>query len=157
MKNLLKLIALSLCITVFAGCSDDDEQVVVPSLEVTAHNVAGEWRLAEWRGEALAEGSYVWLELTRKDSSFTIYQNIDSFGPRCTTGEFNIVTDPSLGAVIRGIYDYSMSAEWAHRYIVTDLTADRMVWTAVDDREDISVYVREEIPAELKEQFAEEE
>ncbi len=156
MKNFLKLIALSLCLTVFVGCNDDDDAVVVPSLEVTSSNVAGEWRLAEWRGKPLAEGSYVWMELTRQES-FAIYQNIDSFGARCLTGDYNIVVDSSLGAVIRGIYDYTMSTEWSHRYIVTDLTADRMVWTAVDDSEDVSVYVRESIPSEIKDKFPAEE
>ena len=46
-----------------------------------------------------------------------------------------------LGAVIRGSYDYG-AGDWAHRYIVTDFTETSMVWTAKDDRSDISVYER---------------
>ena len=65
------------------------------------------------------------------------------------TGGFYIETDPELGAVIRGSYDYDRG-DWAHRYVVTSLTANEMVWVAKDDAEDVSVYVRTEIPAEIK-------
>ena len=34
--------------------------------------------------------------------------------------------------------------------VVTDLTANRMVWTAKDNSEDVSVYVRADIPEGFK-------
>ncbi len=146
MKSLLKIFVMSLCLCFVAACNDDDEVVAEPYMEVTAHNIAGEWMLSEWRGEELPDGSFVYLELERQDRHFTIYQNIDSFDVRIATGTFNIVEDERLGFIIRGIYDNTMSAEWSHRYIVTELSADRMVWTAMDDTTDVSVYIRTEIP-----------
>ena len=38
-------------------------------------------------------------------------------------------------------YDYS-AGDWQHRYIVTDFSKTQMIWTAKDDRSDISVYER---------------
>ena len=48
------------------------------------------------------------------------------------TGSFYIETDVELGAIIRGNYDYD-SGDWAHRYIVKNLTATSMIWIAKDD------------------------
>ncbi len=139
----MMLLAVAVC-----SCSSDDEYVE-PQLDVTPHNIDGAWQLATWQqGVSLAEGSYVYLDFTRKDALFTIYQKIDSFRARKITGRFVIEVDPELGAVIRGMYDYD-AGDWAHRYIVTSLTATQMVWVAKDDPKDVSVYVRAEIPAEV--------
>lgn len=148
MKRIFKLVALTLFVAAFAAC-DDDKSYPDPGLEVSANNLAGTWQLAEWNGAPLAEGSYVYLELIRKDRLFKMYQNIDSFSPRLTTGRYALETISSVGTVIRGIYDNSLETEWKHRYIVRDLTAERMVWVATDDSEDIQVYVRAEIPGDI--------
>ena len=148
MKLFLKFAALSLLAAVIWAC-DDDKSYADPGKEVTAHNIAGTWRLAEWNNASLAEGSYVYIEFIRKDGLFKMYQNLDSFGARLRTGSFRIETDPARGSIIRGIYDNSMSQEWNHRYIVKDLTKDRMIWIATDDADDVSVYVRAEIPDEI--------
>ena len=58
-----------------------------------------------------------------------------------STGRFAIETDEELGAIIYGNYDYS-AGDWQHRYIVTDFSKTQMIWTAKDDRSDISVYER---------------
>lgn len=143
-KSLFALLALAI-----AGCSDDNKSLNEALLDVTPHNIAGSWQLESWSGKTLAPASYVYVEFTRADRTFAIYQNIDSMGDcRLLTGRYNIEIDAATGAVIRGQYDYG--DVWAHRYIVTDLTADRMVWTATDDCNDVSVYVRAEIPADIK-------
>lgn len=90
---------------------------------------------------ALAQGSYVYIEFIRKDQKYVMYQNLDSFGARKLTGRFAIETDEELGAIIYGNYDYS-AGDWQHRYIVTDFSKTQMIWTAKDDRSDISVYER---------------
>ena len=78
-----------------------------------------------------------------------MYQNLDSFGARKLTGRFAIETDEELGAIIYGNYDYSVG-DWQHRYIVTDFSKTQMIWTAKDDRSDISVYERcDGIPEEI--------
>ena len=137
-----------MAVVTMTACSEE-EQYQEPTLDVTPNNIAGTWRLASWSGGDLASGSYVFIDFVRADRTYTLYQNIDSPQLRVITGRYFIETDAELGAVIRGNYDYG-NGDWAHRYIVTDLTADRMVWTAKDNREDVSVYVRAELPNGFK-------
>lgn len=150
MKKLLNLFLLSLTLCLLTAC-DDDHGYVNPELEVTANNVAGIWKLTRMSGAPLAEGSFVYIELIRKDCRFRMYDNLNSFDVYRTGGTFAIETDPARGAIIRGIYDNSMGQEWAHRYVVTGLTGERMVWTATDDAEDVSVYERSTLPEEFTE------
>lgn len=153
MKNLLRLTAF-IAIAVAAVSCEKTTEIPEPMLEVTANNISGIWKLAEWSGGTLEEGSYVYMELTRRDQEMTIYQNLDSFSARRITGRYNIEVDEDLGvSVIRGQYYYG-NGDWRHRYIVSELRANRMTWIAKDDADDISVYERcdaipEEILAEL--------
>ena len=119
MKNIFKLMAMLALVCCLSSCSDDDEPVV-PTLDVTPANLNGTWQLAEWNGTTLAEGSYVYIEFTRKDQLFTMYQNLDSFSARKLTGRYDITTDVELGAIIMGAYDYGIG-DWGHRYIVSDI------------------------------------
>ena len=148
-RFILLTISLLMASLSFVACDDEPVVPTEPQLEVTANNIAGEWQLSLWKGAPLAEGSYVYLSFDRRERTFCIYQNLDSFSTRELTGAFYIETDPELGAIIRGSYDYDRG-DWAHRYVVTSLTANEMVWVAKDDTEDVSVYSRVEIPAEVK-------
>ena len=148
MKHLLKLTLLAAMVLTAVSCSEKTAESEL--LDVTAHNISGVWRLAEWSGGELADGTYVYVEFTRRDKEFTLYDNLTSFSARRRTGRYNITLDESLGAaVIRGLYDYG-AGDWQHRYMVTGLTAERMTWTAVDDPADVSVYHRcAAVPAEI--------
>lgn len=139
MKTIFRFTLLALIVTAFCAC-DDDKSYVAP-LDVTPNNLAGTWQLAQWNGAPLAQGSYVYIEFIRKDQKYVMYQNLDSFGARKLTGRFAIEIDEELGAIIYGNYDYS-AGDWQHRYIVTDFSKTQMIWTAKDDRSDISVYER---------------
>lgn len=130
------------------SCSDDEEYVE-PILDVTPNNIAGEWCLESWNDAPLAEGSYVYISFERADRTYTLYQNVDSAPARTLTGRYYITTDMEFGAVIRGDYDFGVG-EWAHRYVVKDLTAKSMTWIAKDNPDDVSVYVRCEIPEQVK-------
>jgi hypothetical protein len=143
------LLTISLFALSFVACDDEPEVPVEPQLEVTANNIAGEWKLSEWKGAPLAEGSYVYLAFDRRERTFTIYQNLDSFSTRKLTGSFYIEIDPVHGAVIRGSYDYDRG-DWANRYYVISLTANEMVWASNNNVVDQSVYARTEIPAQIK-------
>ena len=63
------------------------------------------------------------------------------FEPQLAAMACQRATDEELGAIIYGNYDYS-AGDWQHRYIVTDFSKTQMIWTAKDDRSDISVYER---------------
>ena len=149
MKRIFRLIVLAMVMTAVAvSCSDKDEYVE-PTLDVTPNNIAGCWSLDSWSGGELSEASYVYIDFVRADKTYTLYQNIDSQYTRTITGHYFIYTDDEQGAIIRGNYDYG-NGDWAHRYIVTNLTEDRMVWTALDNPADVSVYVRATLPDDLK-------
>lgn len=149
MKRILRQVVLAITMTVIAVSCSDKEEYVEPTLDVTPNNIAGCWRLDSWSGGAISEGSYVYIDFVRADKTYTIYQNIDSQYKRIITGRFFIYTDAEQGAIIRGNYDYG-NGDWAHRYIVTDLTEERMVWTALDNKDDVSVYVRATLPEDLE-------
>lgn len=147
MRNIIGIVLSALlgCMALGSISCTKESAPEVKTLEVNSNNISGCWELVSWKGLPLAEGAYVYIEFTRKDSLFDIYQNLDSFSVRHLTGRFAIYEDEVRGPVIRGEYDYG-KGDWAHRYAVT-LTADTMVWTALDDSEDVSVYSRcSEIP-----------
>lgn len=134
---------------ILASCGKEQPEVI-EYLDVNANNISGSWQLVDWNGAPLQEGTYVFINLVRNDRTYTMYQNIDSFTdiPHVVTGRYFIETDPAVGAIIRGDYDHD-SGDWAHRYIVKDLTATSMTWVAKDNPEYVQKYERvKSIPVE---------
>ena len=153
MKRFKNILASALAALSFFAVSCDRNDMTEPQVEyldVNANNISGKWELVEWNGNALTAGTYVFMEIVRNDRTFKIYQNLDSFSdvPHVVSGSYYIETDPELGAIIRGVYDHD-SGDWAHRYIIKDLTASEMTWVAKDDPDYIQKYVRvDSIPVE---------
>lgn len=148
-KTFKSFISVLFASLILVSCGKEQPEVI-EYLDVNANNISGSWELVDWNGSALQEGTYVFINLVRNDRTYTMYQNIDSFGdiPHVITGRYFIETDPAVGAVIRGEYDHD-SGDWAHRYIVKDLTATSMTWVAKDNPEYIQKYERvESIPVE---------
>lgn len=150
MNKILKLMVVALCAFGAWSCelpTDDSEGI--EQIEVTTNNISGSWKLAFWNDQKLPEGDFVYIDFVRAESTYTIYQNVDSFGTRTITGRFYLYVDEEIGAaVLRGDYDHG-AGEWNHRYIVRSLTRDTMELVAKDNAEDVCVYVRCEIPAEI--------
>ena len=148
-----KITKIALALMTFALISCDNNDMVQPApelLEVNTNNISGKWELVEWNGSPLADGTYVFIELVRNDKTYTLYQNLDSFAdvPHVITGSYNLMTDPELGAIIRGSYDHD-NGDWAHRYIITDLYENEMFWVAKDDPTFSQKFVRvDSIPVE---------
>ena len=142
MKRYITLLfaALALC-----SCNKTTEPTE-PMIDVTPTTIAGLWMLESYEnGKALSEGSYVYIEFERADRSYTLYQNVGSMYEQVKRGNYFIEIDSELGAVIRGNYgseEYNYH-DWNSRYIV-EMTANKMRWTATNDSNDISVYVRVE-------------
>lgn len=148
MNKALKIIFSALFISFLAISCNTEEPVTIEYLDVNANNISGNWELVEWNGAALQAGTYVFMNIVRKDMTFKMYQNLDSFNdiPHVVTGRYYLDTDPELGAIIRGNYDHD-SGDWAHRYIIKDLTATEMTWVAKDDSNEVQKFVRvESIP-----------
>lgn len=143
MNRIITLLIAMAAALMLSACDPNDLSQPVTYLEVNAHNISGTWELAEWNGTALAEGTYVYLDIVRNDRTYTMYQNLDTFKdvPHILTGSYFIETDPEYGAVIRGNYDHD-SGDWAHRYIVRNLTENEMTWIAKDDETSVQKFVR---------------
>lgn len=132
-------------IAALCSCSKDDAPAE-EYLPVTANNISGIWMLSEQCGTPLAEGSHVYLDIVRRDNVITIYDNIGTFYTDVTTGIYSVDTETG---VISGRYDH-YAGDWTHSYAVSELTSSRMVWTAVDDPSEVSVYVRvDAIPEDI--------
>ena len=143
MKRILNLIMF---LSAFAAVScelveDGGDQELL--LEVNANNISGQWQLMQWNENTLNDDTYVYIDIVRNDRTYTMYQNIDSFKdvPHKVTGSYYLEVDPAIGAVIRGSYDHD-SGDWAHRYLITDLTRSHMVWTAKDDPTFVQIWNR---------------
>ena len=147
--NRIKILITAVLAALMVSCTEKSVETV-EYLDVNANNISGKWDLVEWNGASLTEGTYVYLNIVRNDRTYTMYQNLDSFNnvPHVVTGSYFIEHDPELGAILRGNYDHD-SGDWAHRYIVKDLTADQMYWVAKDDPTFIQKFIRvESIPVE---------
>lgn len=135
MNKITKILVLAFMAVASMACNKiDDQQGNGPEpLEVNTNNISGKWKLVEWNGAPMAEGTYVYMDIER-GKTYTMYQNLDSFSniPHVITGSYNLATDPELGAIIRGSYDHD-NGDWSHRYIIKDLYENEMLWVAKDD------------------------
>ena len=138
-RNILNVLAMAWAVSFAVSC-DKSGTETEEYLSLTYYNVAGTWELVEWNGEPLAEGTYAYIELTRQHE-FTSCSNIrtTSSVAEVLTGEFDIDNEDNT---VGGYYDYMDYMQWSHRYVVSELTSDRMVWTASDDPGEVRVYLR---------------
>lgn len=142
MKNLLKIATLLIMPLFIVGCSEDNEEIEVKTIEVNYVSLHGDWMLNEWNGAPLADGTYMYISFDRTDHTFIIYQNFDSMYGRKITGEFELEKDYYKGMVISGSYDFENGA-WNNDYIITDmLESGSMIWSADSDESDVSQYIR---------------
>ena len=149
MKRIVKLLTVVVAMAVTFGCAEPE---FCPNLDldVTPNNIKGTWRMESYdNGAKLEEGSYYYIVFDRAERTFASYDNTGSMGVVKKTGHYAIETKES--AVIFGDYDNTLfPSSWEHRYYVRNLTSDSMVWVATDDETIVQVYVRDELPAELK-------
>ncbi len=155
MKKILKLTMFLAALVCLSAC-DKPEEPVEKDLEVNVHNIVGEWRLESLNGTPLADGLYVYMLMESSGQKFTLFQNSETFKTEIVTGRFNITYDQYGRSELRGIYDHSMSAEWKHRYKITSLTRERMVWEAIGASE-VQEFVRTAIPDDMKAQAKKED
>ena len=143
MKRLAYLFSTLALILAVSSCEKEIGGGEELLLEVNANNISGKWQLMQWNESSLNDDTYVYIDIVRNDRTYTMYQNIDSFKdvPHMITGSYYLEVDPAIGAVIRGNYDHD-SGDWAHRYIITDLTRGHMIWTAKDDPTFIQIWNR---------------
>ena len=139
MKSLLKTAFIAAVLFSTLSCSKQ-ETPNETYLTLSPVNLEGIWQLEEWNGLPLEDGTFAYMEFTRQSKKFTSYTNISTSDvvTSVRTGRYDIYE----GDVLAGLFDYQDYEEWEHRYVVSGLTAGRMVWTAEDDPAEVRVYVR---------------
>lgn len=139
MKKILRIALAAAVLVSAAACSKTEEEPAY--LAVTAFNVDGLWKLSEWSDASLDGTAWAYIELDRRDGKFTAYSTIETSDaiPVIETGFYAVNEEESS---IWGYYEFDNTKWWKHKYIISELTADRMLWTAEDDASEYRVYVR---------------
>lgn len=88
-----------------------------PQPDVTYEAIAGAWELTEWRGEALNEGTYLYIEFDGEARRFEIWDNLGSMYVQHKGGSFTIKCDNGV-FTLSGQYDNGVG-DWANDYCVT--------------------------------------
>lgn len=149
MKKIINALFLALFV-VCTGCTEPEE-MPIPTLEVNYINLDGAWQLTEWQDAPLADSTFLYIVLDRKEHTFKIYENMASMYPVLLTGSFELENDYKVGDIIRGTYDHE-NGNWNHEYLITSLYEESMVWTATDDATDKQKFERvAEVPAHILE------
>ena len=142
MKHILSKLLLALAvITASMSCTKDPAPVQY--LEVNKTNIEGSWSLVSLNGEQLNAGTYFHITLKRNDNTFSISQNMNAFPEIGSemTGRYDLSEDMAYGTIISGIYDHD-AGFWAYDYIIAELSADSMKWTAKGNPDFVQEYRR---------------
>ena len=125
----------------------DDVQYTMPVKETPAppappvsgdadtSELAGEWKLTEWRGSVPSFDVY--LSITQ-DGVVSLFQRMES---RLWETFYSVVGYEN--GIIAG--EYTDGVEWAHAYYVT-ISGNTMTWTSTTDSSEVSVYTRCTLP-----------
>lgn len=137
MKKFLYL-SLAVCGALFfaaCGSKNDEPQPVGP--------IAGEWHLASWNAET--PEAFTAYAAFHEDATFDLYQQIEQVHFQHFTGSYLL-----RGNLLTG--QYSDGTEWGSTYEVS-FSDDGDLMTLVSEPEigEVHVYVREAIPASVKE------
>ncbi len=153
----MKKIAIIL-VALMAAIACEKTTETVEKLKVTYNDVAGSWKLVSFdEGNNIGDGTFHYINLDRRTKEFQTYSNLNSQYPVRKIGEYQLSETEEGDNIIRGLYTMEVSKEWDHKYVITELTEDRMVWVAQDDNGIVNVYVRAEIPEEIINSFPSEE
>ena len=81
MKKILKSVFAALLASVALSSCTEDGPETVSYLPVTANNISGTWQLSEWLGKPVPAGSYVYMDIVRRDTEFTWKHSPRMSGP----------------------------------------------------------------------------
>jgi len=116
-------------------------------LEVNASNLNGNWKLTSIDGAPINDGTYFYINFESSGHEYKLWENLTSIPESYNfdKGTFRIDVDEEEGAYIRGINE--VLEDWAHLYLIVDLTENSMTWIALDDKTIVHKLVRiEDIP-----------
>lgn len=141
MKTISRILIMLATAATFFACTKDHSYEDDSAPQLSLYQIAGTWQLSSWNGKEIAadEETYCYLILKSKDSSFEIYQNVDSPYSRHLTGNFKLSYDEDKGInKVSGWYDYNAGL-WASDYIVSEVSENSMTWTSGSE---VCIYTR---------------
>lgn len=142
----LKLLFLAVMSIIAISCEKPvvDNEQPLPQPDVTYETIAGAWQLTEWRGEALSEQTFLYIEFDDESRRFEMWDNIGSMYTQHKSGTFSIAQNDQKEFVLMGTYDNGVG-DWANVYTVRMMAqGEKMVWYAEDEN---SIFSRiSEIP-----------
>jgi hypothetical protein len=95
----------------------------------------------EWHSTSLSAEGEIYMSLT-EDNKFELYQQIGEGRHRLYRGTYSFENDILTGK-------YNDGENWAYSYQVV-LSGNTMTLTTLDESAQVSVFLREAIPAEVK-------
>jgi hypothetical protein len=141
-----KLLFLAVMSIIAISCEKPvvDNEQPLPQPDVTYETIAGAWQLTEWRGEALSEQTFLYIEFDDESRRFEMWDNIGSMYTQRKSGTFSIAQNDQKEFVLTGTYDNGVG-DWANVYTVRMMAqGEKMVWYAEDEN---SIFSRiSEIP-----------
>lgn len=141
-----KLLFLAVMSIIAISCEKPvvDNEQPLPQPDVTYETIAGAWQLTEWRGEALSEQTFLYIEFDDESRRFEMWDNIGSMYTQHKSGTISIVQNEQKEFVLTGTYDNGVG-DWANVYTVRMMAqGEKMVWYAEDEN---SIFSRiSEIP-----------
>ena len=141
-----KLLFLAVVSIIAISCEKPvvDNEQPLPQPDVTYETIAGAWQLTEWRGEALSEQTFLYIEFDDESRRFEMWDNIGSMYTQHKSGTFSIAQNDQKEFVLTGTYDNGVG-DWANVYTVRMMAqGEKMVWYAEDEN---SIFSRiSEIP-----------
>lgn len=138
------IVAIALLV---GGCNRGATPAVVPTgMDVTYSTIDGSWELIAWNGEALAEGTYCYIDFDRTEHRYEMWSNFDSMYADKRSGTFTIEKDEYGDFILMGTYDYGVG-DWGENYTVTMYTPGReMRWEATTSNDTFTYARIDQIP-----------
>ena len=97
----------------------------------------------------MAEDTYLYIEVDRREHRYTMWDNIDSMYATDTTGTFAITEEEDGTYTLSGTYDYGVG-DWSSDYRVTlSNKGERMQWISRSGSFQAMDFVRIEVIPEL--------
>lgn len=130
-----KLLFLAVMSIIAISCEKPvvDNEQPLPQPDVTYETIAGAWQLTEWRGEALSEQTFLYIEFDDESRCFEMWDNIGSMYTQHKSGTFSIAQNDQKEFVLTGTYDNGVG-DWANVYTVRMMAqGEKMVWYAEDE------------------------
>lgn len=99
-------------------------------VDVTYYNIDGCWELYMFHGAPLQEDTYLYIEFSRSDHRYQMWDNLNSMYGISTTGTFYI-TEEDGTYTLSGNYDHG-AGDWSSNYKVEMSSTDNMTWRSTE-------------------------